>query len=87
MSHGTHEFHIIVNGKQKTVTTDNSKQLTYEQVVKIDFPDAVFNDDKTLYTVTYKRAEGNKPEGELVMGETLMLKEGMIINVRPTDKS
>lgn len=87
MSHGEHEFHIIVNGKQKTVTTDNTKELTYEQVVKLDYPDANFNDDKTVYTVTYKKGDGPKHEGELAMGESLKLKEGMIINVRPTDKS
>jgi len=87
MSSSEHTFHVIVNGKPKTVTTDNSKELTYQQVVKLDYPDANFDDDKTVYTVTYKKGEGHKHEGELAMGESLKLKDGMIINVRPTDKS
>lgn len=87
MAHDAHEFHIIVNGKQKTVTTDESKELSYEQVVRIDYPDANFTDDKTVYTVTYKKGESPKHEGELAMGEFLKLKEGMIIDVTPTDKS
>lgn len=83
----THEFHIVVNGKQKTVTTDQTMELSYEDVVKLDYPNAVFNDNQTVYTVTYKRGEGNKPEGELAQGDRLKLKEGMIINVTPTDRS
>jgi hypothetical protein len=83
----THEFHIVVNGKQKTVTTDQTKELSYEDVVRLDYPNAVFNDNQTVYTVTYKRGEGNKPEGELAQGDRLKLKEGMIINVTPTDRS
>ncbi len=77
-------FTIVVNGKQKTVAT---KELTFGEVVKLAFPDAVLNDGKTVYTVTYKRAEGNKHEGELVQGETVKVKEGMIVNVTRTDKS
>ena len=69
------------------MTTDDTKELTYEQVVKIDYPDANFTDDKTVYTVTYKKGEGAKHEGELAMGESLKLKEGMVIDVTPTDKS
>jgi hypothetical protein len=83
----THEFQIVVNGKQKTVTTDQTKELSYEEVVRLDYPDAVFDDDKTVYTVTYKRGEGNKPEGELAKGDRLKLKERMTINVTPTDRS
>jgi hypothetical protein len=78
------QFDIIVNGKQKTVL---SKELTFEEVVHLAFPSAVLNDDQAVYTVTYKRAEGHKPEGELVQGETLKVKDGMIINVTRTDKS
>jgi Multiubiquitin len=40
-----------------------------------------------MFTVTYRRGEGNKPEGTLVEGETVKVKEGMIFNVTATDKS
>lgn len=79
------QFTIIVNGKQKTVS---DKEMTFEQVVRLAFADAVLNGDQAVYTVSYKRAEGKKPEGELVQGgEPVNVKEGMIINVTRTDKS
>jgi hypothetical protein len=43
--------------------------------------------ENTIYTLTYKRGHGNKPEGTLVSGETVKVKEGMVFNVTRTDKS
>jgi histidinol dehydrogenase len=40
-----------------------------------------------FYTVTYRRGHGNKPEGTLVEGDKVQIKEGMIFNVTATDKS
>lgn len=74
---------IVVNGRQKEVT---AKELSFVDVVRLAFEDAVFN-DTTVYTVTYKRGHGNKPEGTLVEGDTVKVKEGMIFNVARTDKS
>lgn len=74
---------IVVNGRQKEVTT---KELSFVDVVRLAFEDAVFN-DTTVYTVTYKRGHGNKPEGTLFEGDTVKVKEGMIFNVARTDKS
>ena len=39
------------------------------------------------FTITYRRGQGNKPEGTLDEGDTVKLKEGMIFNVTATDKS
>lgn len=74
---------IIVNGRPKEVT---QKELSFADVVALAFaqPPAGAN---TLFTVTYRRGQGNKPEGTLVAGEALRVKEGMIINVTATDKS
>ena len=44
------------------------------------------SDPNTIFTVTYRRAQGNK-EGTLVEGETVKVKEGTIFNVTPTNKS
>jgi hypothetical protein len=74
---------IIVNGRQK-VTTE--KELSFDEVVRLAFEDAVFN-DVTIYTITFKRGHGEKPEGTLVEGESVKVKEGMIFNVARTDKS
>jgi hypothetical protein len=74
---------VIVNGRDKVVPKED---LSYWDVVKLAFPDATPN-DTTYYTITFKRGQGNKPEGTLVAGETLKVKEGMIINVSPTTRS
>lgn len=78
-----HTTHIIVNGRNREVS---DKELSFVQVVNLAFDDAVFN-DVTVYTITYKRGGGHKPEGTLVEGETVMIKEGMVFNVKRTDKS
>jgi len=80
----SHEIEIVVNGKQKTV---EEKELTFEEVVKLAYPDANLTDDTKLYTVTFKRANGHKPEGELLKGETLKIKKETVINVVGTIRS
>lgn len=77
------QFTIIVNGRQRLVT---SKNLTFAEVVQLAFDDAIFN-EMTIYTITFKRGDGEKPEGTLVEGDTVKIKEGMIFNVTRTDKS
>lgn len=74
---------IVVNGVQKEVTT---KELTFDQVV-----DLAFNPRPSgpywVFTVTYRRGHGEKPEGSLQPGETVKVMDGMIFNVTATDKS
>ncbi|OBT05492.1 hypothetical protein A9267_16730 [Shewanella sp. UCD-FRSSP16_17] len=77
------EFLIIINGQQKTVT---SKKLSFEDIVLLAFSH-IKPGDNTIYTMTYKKAVGNKPEGTLVAGEVIKIKSGVIINVTATDKS
>lgn len=77
------EFEIVVNGKQRTVS---QRELSYTEVVDLAFPGAT-NTEKTIYTVTYKRGEGNKPEGSLTDGDVVKVKDGMIFNVTATDQS
>lgn len=43
--------------------------------------------DTTIYTVSYRRGEGSRPEGSLVAGQSLKVKNGMLIDVTPTDRS
>lgn len=74
---------VIVNGRQKETA---AKELSFQDVARLAFDDAVFN-DVTIYTITFKRGHGNKPEGTLVEGESVKVKEGMIFNVARTDKS
>jgi len=77
------ETTIIVNAQPKVVA---SMELTSEQVVELAYPTPPTGEN-VLITVTYRRGAGNKPEGTLVAGESVKLKEGMVFNVRATDKS
>lgn len=78
-----HETTITVNSRPKQVT---SKELTFEQVLGLAF-DPVPTGDNWEFTVGYRRGDGKKPAGTLSAGETLKVKDGMIIDVTATDKS
>lgn len=77
------EYTIIVNARPKVVT---KKELSFAEIVALAF-DNPPQGENIVITVTYRRGEGNKPEGSLVEGETVKIKEGMIFNVAATDKS
>lgn len=77
------ETTIVVNGRQKTVT---SKTLTFDEVVALAF-DNPPTGENVLFTITYQRGMGNKPEGSLTAGEEVKVKEGMIFNVTSTNRS
>jgi len=87
--HGDHDNHhdkditIVVNGREKTVT---GKELTFAQLVALAF-DTPPTGENIVFTITYRRGQGEKPEGSLVEGETVKIKKGMIFNVTATDKS
>jgi hypothetical protein len=74
---------IIVNGRQKVVA---KKDLSFAEIVALAFENPPTGSN-IVFTVTYRRGEGNKPEGTMVEGETVKTKEGMIFNVTATDKS
>lgn len=77
------DFTIIVNGRQKVVT---AKEMSFTEIVALAF-DSPPTGPNVVFTVTYRRGEGNKPEGSLVEGENVKIKDGMIFNVTATDKS
>jgi hypothetical protein len=78
-----HSYMIIVNGQQKTVETH---ELSFDQVVALAF-DPVPSGPNVMFTVTYRRGHGEKPEGTLTEGESVKVKDGMIFDVTATDKS
>lgn len=76
-------FTIIVNGRERTVDTD---ELSIEDVLKLAF-DPVPSGPNWEFTVSYRRGEGKKHEGSLQPGETVRVKDGMIFVATATDKS
>lgn len=74
-------FQIKVNGRDRTVT---EKKQSYRDIARLAYSDANF--DQFLYTITFFKGENGK-EGDLVEGEKINVKDGMIFNVRRSDKS
>jgi hypothetical protein len=77
------QFTIVVNAQETVV---QGKELTFDQIVALAFPGG-HQGGNWVHTITYRRGMGNKPEGSLVSGETVRIKERMIFNVTATYKS
>jgi len=78
------QFTIYLNGRARQVAA--KELLTFDEVVALAFENPA-KGPNIVYTVTYRRGEGNKPEGTLVEGESVKVRDGMIFNVTRTDKS
>ena len=81
-SHRDNEITIIVNGRPKKVTKG---EMTFAEIVAL--ADGLPSGPMVEYTVTYRKGHGHKPDGSLVAGESVKVKDGMIFNVSATDKS
>ena len=77
----TKTYRIYVNGVEDTVDSD---VVSYEQVVQLAYP--VSPAPNTIYTVSFEKAK-EPHEGELVAGQTVVIREGTEFDVTPTGKS
>ena len=77
------QVEIVINGRKRTFS---GKIITYIEVVTISLDGAPVATD-SIYSVTYRKGEGNKPEGSLVEGDSVKVKDGMVFNVTATTKS
>ncbi len=74
---------IIIDTVSFEVEKDD---ITYEEVIDLA-PDAQGPlKPGTTFTVSWRRGHGNK-DGELAPGESVKVKDGMLFDVRRTDKS
>lgn len=73
---------IYVNTRQHEVAKGD---ISFEAVVELAYP-SVPSGANIGYTVNYQRAHGNN-DGELVAGQSVKVKEGMIFDVFATDLS
>lgn len=74
---------IIVNARRKTVT---GRKITFAQVVRLAFPDGPPT-PQTVYTVAYSNGPPRNPEGKMVTGQTVKIRDGMIFDVTETSRS
>lgn len=74
---------IIVNTREKVAPKQDH---TYAQIVALAFDNPPTGENIEI-TITYRKGTGDSPEGSLVAGDTVKIKDGMIFNVRATDKS
>jgi hypothetical protein len=71
-------------GKQRWV--DSRERRRFLEVVALAF-DPVPTGPNWVFTVTYRKAAGKRPDGTLIEGQTVEIKDGTIFNVTATDKS
>jgi hypothetical protein len=76
-------YTIYVNGQEKTLAT---KIVSFEQIVALAFPTPPTGPN-ILFTVGYEDGPHANPAGSLMPGGKVKVKDGMIFNVTPTDKS
>ena len=74
---------IVVEGTEHEWPKD---EIGYAEVVTLEVPDFAQHPEIT-YSVRNKRGHGNTPEGTLVPGATVKVKDGMIFNVSETGQS
>ena len=76
---------IIVNGVNKVLPA-GSKQLSYDEVVKLAYPN--YNDAPNIvYTVVFSNGPIENKKGTLVKGDVAVVRKGMIFNVGKSNKS
>lgn len=77
------EVTLIVNTREKIW---KSKVISYEEVSALAF-EPNENGENILYAVTFYKGDESRKEGSLTKGASVKVKDGMIFNVTPTNKS
>jgi len=77
------EFAIIVNAREMQWL---QKRISFEQIVVLAFG-LVENNNIISYTATYAKGDNIKPEGILVHGDDVKVKNGMRFKVTQTSRS
>lgn len=80
--HGHKTVTIVVNG---TKYEWPKSEISYEDVAKLAFPDTY--SPETVYTIKYRNGHGEKPEGNLVKGAPIRVKDNMIFTAKDTGES
>jgi hypothetical protein len=76
-------FAIVVNAQKKEVA---EPKLTFDDVVKLAFP-VPPEGQNILFTIKYRKGPAVNPKGSLLEDQSVRVKDGMIFDVTPTDRS
>lgn len=80
--HEGRERTIVINGRSIQTT---ERELDFAEVVALS---GLPTGPDILFTITYRRGHGHKPEGSMVEGgPAVKVKDGMIFNVDATNRS
>ena len=74
---------IIVNTRPKTISV---RRLTFADLIALAF-ETPPSGENVSFTVSYRKGPKRRPEGSLLEGDGIRIKEGMVFNVSATDKS
>lgn len=77
------EITIKVNGRDRVVPPGT---ISFERLVEIAAL-VIQPGQNVYYTVTYRKGLRQNQEGSMQPGESVLIKKGMVFNVRATDKS
>lgn len=75
------EVTITVNGRDFPWS---EKRISFEQVLGLI---GVTETDKVYYMITYSKGDDKEPKGEITKTKDAKVKDGMIINAKPNNKS
>lgn len=77
------EVFLVINGSPKKW---DKKKITFEQVIVLAY--GIYIDKPTMvYTVAYEDGPKQNPEGSMVKGSVVFVKNKMIFHATATDKS
>jgi hypothetical protein len=76
-------FTVFVNAQKKEVV---ETRLSFDEVVKLAFPIPP-DGSSIMFTIAYRKGPKQNPKGSLVEGQTVRVKNGMVFDVTPTDRS
>lgn len=75
-------YTIRVNGDEKEW---KKNVISFEEVLSLAFPS--INHDRTAYTMKYSNGPRQNPNGSMDKGDIVYIKDKMIFNVTPTNRS
>ncbi|KAB1070739.1 multiubiquitin domain-containing protein [Methylobacterium planeticum] len=74
---------IIVNGRERVVQPG---RITFEALIALAFEIPPVG-QAVSFTVTFRKGDDSHSDGSLTAGQSVQVKNGMVFNVRATDKS